>query len=124
MKFKLDENFGKGIQRIFIEAGFDVHTVYDEKLQGADDYRIYKICCKEKRCLITLDLDFSDPVRFPPEKTGGIVVIRISKTINFSVLSKAVQQFLEMLNKMPVVKKLWIVELGRIRVHQSEDEID
>lgn len=30
------------------------------------------------RALVTLDLDFSNPFRFPPEATAGIVVLRVS----------------------------------------------
>jgi predicted nuclease of predicted toxin-antitoxin system len=66
MKFKLDENFGTRTQKIFRLAGHDIHTVRDENLQGSSDQHLYKICCTEQRCLITLDLDFADTVRFPP----------------------------------------------------------
>ncbi len=124
IKFKIDENFGKSIQEIFLKEGYDVHTIYGEGLQGADDNKIYNICCKEQRCLITLDLDFSDIVRFPPNKTGGIAVIRTPKNSSFTLLKKMIKQFIKMLNKMSVKKKLWIVEIGRIRVHQSEEEED
>ena len=65
MKFKLDENFGTRPQRIFRDAGYDVATVREEELQGSTDLRIYEVCRSENRCLVTLDLDFADVVRFP-----------------------------------------------------------
>ena len=39
-KFKLDENFGRNVQRIFHERGHDAVTVRDEKLHGAKDPRV------------------------------------------------------------------------------------
>ena len=48
MKFKLDENFGARTQGLFQEAGHDVKTVRDQKLQGCNDNTIYETCSVEK----------------------------------------------------------------------------
>ena len=64
MKFKLDENFGRRTQNLFQIAGHDVQTTLDEKIQGCSDRQLYQTCCAESRCLVTLDLDFSDVTRF------------------------------------------------------------
>lgn len=122
MKFKLDENFGTRTQQLFYDAGHDVQTVRDQRLQSCSDYHLYEICCAEQRCLVTLDLDFSDVTRFPPDKADGIVVIRIPRNPTLSLLEQLIHQFLQSLTQMSVEKKLWIVEIGRIRVHQSETE--
>jgi len=37
-------------------------------------------------------------------------------------LEKLINQFLKTLKKMPVDRKLWIVETGRIRIHGSDLE--
>jgi len=77
MKFKLDENFGSRTQHLFRTAGHEVQTIRDQGLLGCSDRRLYEICCFEKLCLVTLDLDFSDVTRFPPAEANGIVVIRV-----------------------------------------------
>lgn len=124
MKFKLDENFGTSTQSIFQEAGHDVHTVYQEQLQGAIDQKIYQVCQKEQRCLVTLDLDFANVIRFPPDQTPGIVVMRMPKNPGMMTLKQLVRQFLRSLQQMPIDKRLWIVEMDRIRVHQSRSDRD
>ena len=70
MKFKLDENIGAHTQRIFDQAGHDVKTVFEESLSGTADEELFRICQAEQRCLVTLDLDFSNVLRFPPEQAG------------------------------------------------------
>jgi predicted nuclease of predicted toxin-antitoxin system len=50
-------------------------TVTEQRLSGAQDERIYKVCQEEGRVLITLDHDFGQTIRFSPETTAGIVVI-------------------------------------------------
>lgn len=120
MKFKLDENFGTRTQWIFRTHGHDVKTVRDQNLQGCVDQRLYEVCCAERRCLVTLDLDFSDVVRFPPQQACGIVVIRVPHNPTLPLLEQLARQFLKSLETMTVEKKLWIVETGRIRIHQEE----
>lgn len=122
MKFKLDENFGTRTQQLFRAVGHDVLTVRDQGLHSCPDKHLYEVCCDEHRCLVTLDLDFADVTRFPPEKSDGIVVIRVPKNPSISLLERLISQFLQSLSNMSVVNRLWIVEVGRIRIHQSETE--
>jgi predicted nuclease of predicted toxin-antitoxin system len=122
VKFKLDENFGTRTLGVFRSHGHDAQTVAAEGLQGCADQRLYDICCVERRCLVTLDLDFGDVIRFPPAASNGVVVIRVPRNPSAALLEQLVQQFLDHLSKMAVDGSLWIVELGRIRIHESEDK--
>ncbi len=122
MKFKLDENFGTRAQKLFHSAGHDVRTIREQKLQGCSDYHLYEVCRAEQRCLVTLDLDFADVTRFQPNNTTGIVVIRIPRNPSLALLEQLVHHFLQSLARMSVENSLWIVEIGRIRIHQSETE--
>jgi len=124
MKFKLDENFGIRTQQLFRAAGHDVRTVHNEGLQGSSDQYLYEVCCTEQRCLVTLDLDFADIIRFPPNQAGGIIVIRVPRNPSLSLLEKLSRQFLQMVTHMSVEKLLWIVEVGHIRVRQLEGEFE
>lgn len=122
MKFKLDENLGTRTQQLFRAAGHDVHTVLSEDLSGASDSELYDVCCKENRCLVTLDLDFSDVVHFPPKLTGGIAVIRVPRNPSLALLEQLVSQFLQTLQRISIIGRLWIIEPDRIRIHQADEE--
>ncbi|MCL5268141.1 MAG: DUF5615 family PIN-like protein [Bacteroidetes bacterium] len=121
MKLKLDENFGTRTQRLFRLANHDIQTVHDERIQSCPDEKLFNICCEEERCLVTLDLDFADVVRFPPDRTNGIAVFRVPQNPSLALLEQLVRDFLRMLGEIPIKKHLWIVEVGRTRIHQSED---
>jgi predicted nuclease of predicted toxin-antitoxin system len=120
MRFKLDENLGARTQRAFVDAGHDTQTVRQESLQGASDQQLYDACRTERRCLVTLDLDFADVTRFPPGESGGIAVIRFPRNPSLPLLENLVRQFLRAVSQMPIDRKLWIVEIGRIRVHRPD----
>ncbi len=122
MKFKLDENFGTRAQAVFYAAGHDVETVVQESLGSAADLALYQVCQDEGRCLVTLDLDFTNVFRFPPATGAGIAVIRAPKNPTLPILEQLVRQFLQALETMPIEGKLWIVEMGRIRIHQTDDD--
>jgi len=124
MKFKLDENFGSRTQALFMASGHDVQTVRSQGLQGCADQRLYEVCRREERCLVTLDLDFSDVTHFPPTATAGMVVIRVPRNPSLALLDQLISQFLDSLSRLAIEKRLWIVEVGRIRIHESEMDTD
>lgn len=86
MKFKLDENFGRRTVNLFEEAGYDAHTIREENMASASDAQVYDRCIKEQRCLVTLDLDFSDVTRFQAHNTGGLIVIRLPRNPSMEAL--------------------------------------
>jgi predicted nuclease of predicted toxin-antitoxin system len=73
---KLDENLGERGRQLFAAAGHDVATVGNQGLAGAVDRRVIEVCGAERRCPVTLDMDFSNPFVFPPEQYAGIAVLR------------------------------------------------
>jgi predicted nuclease of predicted toxin-antitoxin system len=122
MKFKLDENFGSRTLPLFREAGHDADTVREEGLAGCSDHDLFQACRQHSRSLVTLDLDFADVVRFPPHLTAGIAVIRLPKNPSLPLLERLISELLKTVTLESFEGRLWIVEVGRIRVHDATAE--
>jgi len=117
MQVKLDENLGERGRQIFAQAGHDVVTVADQGLSSAPDSRVIAACQAENRCLVTLDVDFSNPFVFPPEEFPGIAVLRLPRSMAPNVLYLSLTNLVTTLAKESILGKLWIIEPHRIRVY-------
>ncbi len=121
MRIKLDENLGERGRRLLTQAGHDVATTRDEQLAGAADATLIRQCGLEGRCLVTLDLDFANPLVFPPEQYAGIVVLRLPPRPALAHLEACVRTLIRGLRRNELLGKLWIAEVDRIREHLPEE---
>lgn len=110
MKLKLDENLGRRGQNILKAAGHDVSTVADQNLQGSFDLDLIERCRAEDRCLVTLDLDFANPLVFLPSHYRGIAVLRLPAKPSAADLVALGGTLADALKTEPLSGKLWIVE--------------
>jgi predicted nuclease of predicted toxin-antitoxin system len=120
VRFKLDENLDLRLVPLFEEGGHDVASVHGEGLSGQSDDLIHAACQREERTLVSLDMDFSNPLRFPPRGTAGIVIVRPVRPI-LSQIRAVLRAGLPDLKGRELAGRLWIVEPGRIRVYDPEE---
>ena len=121
MKLKLDENLGGSARDELVQAGLDVATVPGQSLASATDESLIEACRTEGRALVTLDLDFANPLRFPPDRYPGIAVLRPPPQISAAALLALVRTLAAALAKESLAGHLWIVEIGRLRVHETSE---
>jgi len=122
VKFKLDENIGRRGRDLLRASGHDVTTVWDQGLRGVTDEKLFETCSAEGRALVTLDRDFGQVPRFPPEKSAGIVILEVGSRTTLRRILDRLGDFLAVLESRSIVGKLWIVEPGRVRIHLRDDE--
>lgn len=123
MRFKLDENLGTRGQAVLEGAGHDVATVVGQKMISAEDETLFRICAEEERVLVTLDLDFANPFRFPPEEGAGVAVLRLPANPGRDAIPDLVTVLIQAIARGESLERnLWIVESGRIRIFLNENE--
>ena len=117
LRFKLDENADPRWREPLAQAGYEVSTVAEESFRGAEDEVVAEVCQKEKRCLITADLDFAQILDYPPEKYVGLIILRHPHP-TLAGMARLIRQIVAALSNESPVGRLWIVEPGRIRIHE------
>lgn len=125
MKMFANENLFEPIIDFVRSLGHDVLSIRDSGLSGISDDEVYRIACRERRTIITMDKDFSRIFRFPPEKCGGIIVVKIYKrTVDETLL--IFKKFYKSLQKKDIFKNLVIItpEGTRIRKISRESKHD
>lgn len=121
MRFKLDENLDGRLAELLTERGHEADSVVAEGLGGSSDEQRFKKCVEDRRVLVTLDLDFADPLRFAPAKGAGIMVLRPRRN-TLALIRETLAATLPELERDQIEGALWIVEPGRVRMHRPWDE--
>lgn len=122
MRLKLDENLGTRGAELFLAAGHDVATVVEQGLASAVDHKLIAACKQEGRALITLDLDFANPLMFKPAEYAGIVVLRLPPKTTSDDLFDAIRTLLRGIEQKNLSGKLWVVGRNRIREYLPEQK--
>ena len=117
MRFKVDESLHVEVADLLRGQGHDALTVFDQGLRGRGDHDIADTCRSENRVLLSLDLDFSNILMFPPENYPGLVVLRL-RNKGRAAVRHVVTRVMDHLNKEPLAGCLWIVDEHRIRIHR------
>jgi predicted nuclease of predicted toxin-antitoxin system len=121
VKVKLDENLGRRTIEVFTTAGHDVAIVLEQRLAGAPDHEVLEVCVNEGRVLVSLDLDFANPLRFDPAPTAGIAVLRVPDLPGRSDLLRAATVLCDRMGRAEITGRLWVVDHTRVRQYEPDD---
>ena len=121
MLFKTDENMPRSAAGLLTRAGHPTMRIDEQAMSGFADEAVIAVCTIERRALVTLDTDFLDARRFPPERFAGIIVLRPKRQSTRKILDM-VSQLIPLLDTELLEARLWIIEDGRIRIRPETTE--
>jgi predicted nuclease of predicted toxin-antitoxin system len=75
-RFLIDESAGIGVAKILMGDGYNAKFVADFGLCGRSDEDVFAAAWREKRILITHDVDFLNDKRFPSHRNAGVILVR------------------------------------------------
>jgi predicted nuclease of predicted toxin-antitoxin system len=121
-KIKLDENFPPSFLSLFQSEIIDASSVHAQNISGTDDDNLYKICWQERRTLVTFDLDFANIIRYPADRTAGIIVCRLRKKTSLESIEKLCKTLVRIISENELSGKLFIVEEGKMRIRKPDSD--
>jgi predicted nuclease of predicted toxin-antitoxin system len=76
MRIILDESVSYGLADALLRDGHQIVAIAEAVTSGNTDEEVFTLACNSKSILITRDYHFTNPLRYPAEKTGGVIYIR------------------------------------------------
>lgn len=120
VRFLLNANISHETAEFLNSLGYDAKTVAHFGLEKAEDIKIAQKAIREKRILITLDLDFGEIFYFATKEKFWVIVLRL-KDQSVESVNKTLAWFLKskILEKKEFQNTLMIIEEGRIKIRRK-----
>jgi len=111
------KNLPQSLTHIIEEQGYDVESVFAQRLSGCDDEKLWNIIKEESRIFITLDLDFSDIRRILNDVSNftGIMILR-PRSKGPDGIQEIFKKALRLISIEDLWGKLIIVDPTKIRI--------
>lgn len=121
MRFFVDHCVPHSIGETLTSEGHEVIRLSTRLPSDADDATVIEEAQEMGAILLSLNGDFADLIRYPPEQYGGIVALQVRNRPE--AIPAIVDKLLEYLEQYPSRKhysgKLFLVEAHRIRVRDG-----
>ncbi|MBI5198048.1 MAG: DUF5615 family PIN-like protein [Nitrospirae bacterium] len=113
MRFLVDENLPFSLIEFLRESGHDVFDVAGTPLRGSSDKQLWKLSARERRILVSKDLDFPLPqIRpFP----SGLILIRVPDTFTGKQITRIFSKAMKEIRLEDLKGCITVIAPGRIR---------
>ncbi len=120
IKFLLDANLSPETAEFLRSLDYDIKSILEENLGKISDEQVIEVAKKEKRVIITHDLDFGETYHFREEGKIGILVLRL-KNQTIEATNKILEEFLKkkILKKQSLEKSLIILTEINYRIYKT-----
>jgi predicted nuclease of predicted toxin-antitoxin system len=117
VKLFLDENLSPQHAFELRAEGHDAVSVLEVGLSGATDEQVLRFAVENGRVLVTLDADFANVMRFPPEQTLGVVRLKVHPATDERI-RQAIRRALLFLQNIDMAGRLAVVDEDKIRIRR------
>jgi predicted nuclease of predicted toxin-antitoxin system len=114
LQFLIDENLPFGIVYHLRSLKQDVLDIADSNLRGSTDKILWSRAAKEKRIIVTRDLDY--PIRGLRPAPFGLILLRIPPHYKASQITKLFVQSTKKINFSDLKNKVAVINPGRVRI--------
>ena len=118
MRFLIDENLPFSLIRLLQESGHDVFDVAASALRSSPDETLWRFAARQKRILVTKDLDFPFPHIRPYPL--GLILIRVPDTFTGRQITRLFSNTLESIKPKNFESHITVIAPGQIRSRRLE----
>jgi predicted nuclease of predicted toxin-antitoxin system len=111
----LDENLSPQHAAELRAAGHDAVAVLAVGLSGAPNEEVRRFAIENRRILVTLDADFANVIRFPPEQTPGVIRLKVHPATERKIRA-TIQRAVLFLENIDLAGRLAVVDEDKIRI--------
>ena len=111
----LDENVSLQVAGRLLPLGYDVHAIAQHPGRGMSDEAVFALVTEGPHLLVTRDTHFTNPIRFPPGKTGGILYL-VHGNLRGGEEADLVEQFLKAHTAKTFAGRLVFLSPSSIRI--------
>jgi len=115
VRFLTDENIAKSTVVLLRDLGHDVLDVKESKWFGYSDDKLLGIATRQKRIIVTLDHDFGNILRYPPERHEGVVLVSLNSPLPI-IVNQAIRKLVSGKTASFFKRRLVILEDHQIRI--------
>jgi predicted nuclease of predicted toxin-antitoxin system len=115
VKLFLDENLSPQHAAELRAEGHDAVAVVDIGLSGAPDPEVLRFAVENGRILVTLDADFANVIRFPPEQALGVIRLKVHPATEERIRA-AIRRAMLLLQNIELAGRLAVVDEDKIRI--------
>lgn len=120
IRFLLDANISPSTANFLSSLGYDAKSLLAENLGPISDEEVVHLAKKQKRMIITHDLDFGEIYHFREKGQTGILVLKLKdKTVEST--NRTLKKFLKdkAIEKQKLEKSLIILDETSFRVYKE-----
>jgi predicted nuclease of predicted toxin-antitoxin system len=115
VKLFLDENLSVHHAQTLRAEGYDVCAATEVGLSGSLDEEVLRFAVAQDRVLLTLDADFANLVRFPPDQTKGIVRLKVHPPTE-QAIADVLRRALLLVQNVDLSGRLAVVDRDKVRI--------
>ena len=116
MKFLIDADCPRSIEKSLKESKYDVSDIRDIK-PNATDQEIYELIKRDSLILITRDTDFGNILRYPVAPNYGIILLRVHLLSPHDIVS-IINDVISRISEKELLGSLTVVRKNRYRIHR------
>jgi predicted nuclease of predicted toxin-antitoxin system len=117
VKFFLDENLSPQHAIELRSEGHGAIAVLEAGLSGASDEQILRFAVENRRVRVMLDADFAHVIHFPPERTLGVVQLKVHPATEERI-RKSIRRAFLFLRNIDIAGRLAVVDDDKIRIRR------